>query len=96
MSTVPGCARAISCHSSECCDMPEASICETRLYSLPTRPSIFSHFGLFGSPGGFVGLYEMWQAPHAMPMRNGGSTEPSNSFVARESSLPGRVDQALR
>jgi hypothetical protein len=24
--------RAISCHSSRCCDMPEARICEMRLY----------------------------------------------------------------
>ena len=32
VSTVPGRVRAINCHSSRCCDMPEARICETRLY----------------------------------------------------------------
>src|SRR5712691_4846667 len=32
VSTVPGRERAISCHSSRSCDMPEPSSCEMRLY----------------------------------------------------------------
>src|SRR5262249_15416746 len=59
VSTIPGRARAISCHSRTCGSIPEASICDTRLYWLPTSPSMFSHSGLLGSAGGFSGSYEM-------------------------------------
>src|SRR5215831_14619074 len=59
VSTVPGRARAISCHSRTCGSIPEASICDTRLYWLPTSPSMFSHSGLLGTAGGFSGSYEM-------------------------------------
>ena len=75
--------------------MPEASICDTRLYWLPTSPSMFSHLGLLGSAGGFSGSYEMWQAPHDMPMRNGGSIEPSNKRLKRESPLFSSSDRNL-
>src|SRR5262245_47251124 len=88
VSTTPGRDRAISCHSKTCCDIPEARICDTRLNWLPTSPSMFSHFGLLESEGGFRALYEMWQAPHDMPIRNGGSIEPSNRRLVRESPLP--------
>src|SRR5690242_9332611 len=56
VSTVPGRARAISCHSSRSCDMPEPSSCETRLNWLPTSPSMFFHSGALGLAGGFSGL----------------------------------------
>src|SRR5258705_12902156 len=55
VSTVPGRERAISCHSKRSCDMPDPSICETRLNWLPIRPSMCSHFGRLGSAGGFAG-----------------------------------------
>src|SRR2546423_3479697 len=67
------------CHSSRCCDMPEARICEMRLYWVPTSPSMFSHFGLLASAGVLSGSSEMWQAPHDMPMRNCGSDGTPNS-----------------
>ena len=55
VSTTPGRARATSCHSRRFFDMPEPSMTETMLYWLPTNPSMFSHFGLSGSSGGFSG-----------------------------------------
>src|ERR1700674_235332 len=55
VSTVPGRERAMSCHSRRCCDMPDASICDTRLNWLPTRPSTFFHSGAPTFAGGFSG-----------------------------------------
>ena len=55
VSTMPGRARAISCHSSRCGERPLPSMFEMRLYWLPTRASMFSHAGSAGSAGGFVG-----------------------------------------
>ena len=55
VSTMPGRARAISCHSSRCGDSPLPSRFETRLYWLPTSASMFSQAGFDGSAGGFCG-----------------------------------------
>ena len=55
VSTMPGRARAISCHSRRRGDMPEPSMLETRLYWLPTSPSMLSQLGWFGSAGGCSG-----------------------------------------
>ena len=55
VSTIPGRARAISCHSSRCGERPLPSRFETRLYWLPTSASMFSQPGLVGSAGGLSG-----------------------------------------
>ena len=55
VSTIPGRARAISCHSSRCGEIPLPSMFDTRLYWLPTSASMFSQLGCFGSAGGFSG-----------------------------------------
>ncbi len=55
VSTIPGRARAMSCHSSRCGDIPLPSMLEMRLYWLPTSASMFSQAGWLGSAGGFSG-----------------------------------------
>ena len=56
-----------------------------RAYWLPSAPLMFSHSGWAGSFGGFSGSNEMWQEPQAMPIRNGGSIEPSARRFSAES-----------
>ena len=55
VSTMPGRARAMSCHSSRCGERPLPRSSETRLYWLPTSASMFSQAGCVGSSGGFSG-----------------------------------------
>src|SRR5215831_6732447 len=45
VSTIPGRARAMSCHSKLCFGMPEPKRLEIRLYWLPTSALMFAHFG---------------------------------------------------
>src|SRR5687768_13649647 len=60
VSEVPGRACANICHSSVLLGMPETMISEMRVYWLPTRPLMFSHFGWAGSSGGLSGSKAMW------------------------------------
>ncbi len=69
------------------CDMPEPRISEMREYWLPMAPLMFSHLGWAGSLGGFSGSNAMWHEPQAVPIRNGGSIEPSARRLTRESLL---------
>ena len=92
VSTVPGRATEKTCHSSVSGGMPDTKISEMRRYWLPTVPLMFSHDGLAGSGGGRSGSKAMWQPPHAMPIRNGGSTDPSIRRLTRESARPGSVE----
>jgi hypothetical protein len=59
--------------------MPDVRISETREYWLPIAPFRFSQRGLAGSCGGFSGSNAMWHEPQLVPIRNGGSIEPSAS-----------------
>ena len=69
--------------------MPETMISEKREYWLPTSALMFSHFGFAGSAGGLSGSKAMWQEPQEVPIRNGGSIEPSSSRLTCASpSLP--------
>src|SRR5262245_6304408 len=77
VSEVPGRACANTCHSSELRGMPETMISETRAYWLPTSALMFSHFGFAGSSGGLSGSNAMWQEPQLVPIRKGGSIDPS-------------------
>ena len=65
--------------------MPDPNTSDSRLYWAPSSPLMFSGFGFAGSLGGFNGSRLMWQVPQAIPIRNGGSTEPSISLFFRES-----------
>src|SRR5262249_40287174 len=42
---------------------------------LPRLAARFSHRGFSGSAGGLIGLNPMWQKPHDIPIKYGGSTE---------------------
>src|SRR5690606_12426739 len=95
VSEVPGRACANICHSSVFAAMPYTMISEMRVYWLPTRPLMFSHFGFAGSSGGLSGSNAMWHDPHDVPMRNGGSTEPSCSRLAGASPLFAFLSAAL-
>ena len=63
--------------------MPDPRISEMRRYWLPIAPLMFSHFGRAGSAGGFSGSNAMWHEPQDVPIRNGGSIEPSASRRTR-------------
>ena len=76
--------------------MPEVRTSEMREYWLPWAPLMFSHFGLAGSLGGLRGSNAMWQEPQAVPMRNGGSIEPSASRLSSLSLDFGSFDSAPR
>ena len=56
VSTMPGRARAMSCHSRRCGESPLPRSSEMRLYWLPTSASMFSQAGWLGSAGGLSGL----------------------------------------
>src|SRR3954470_17199458 len=45
-------------------------------YCAPTFEARFSHFGLFGSAGGRVGLGPTWQKAQDMPTRYGRTRSP--------------------
>src|SRR2546423_319999 len=77
VSTIPGRACAKTWYSMARGETPDPRICEKREYWFPTVPEIFSSLGLAGSLGGCSGLNAIWHDPHDMPIRNGGSTEPS-------------------
>ena len=64
-----------------------------RVYWLPTSALRFSHFGLAGSSGGLSGSNAMWQEPQDVPIRKGGSIEPSERRVAGGS--PGALLSAI-
>src|SRR5215203_51096 len=89
VSTVPGRSCEKSCHSKLSLGVPEAMISEERTYWLPTAPFRFSQRGLDGSLGGLSGSNAMWQAPQAMPMRNGGSIDASARWLTFMSGLLG-------
>jgi len=57
--------------------MPEPRISDMRVYWLPIAPLMFDHCGCEGSCGGLSGSKAMWHEPQEMPIRNGGSMEPS-------------------
>src|SRR5258706_15504847 len=73
VSVTPGRACANICHSRLVFAMPEPSSSDIRVYWLPIRPLMFSHFGCAGSAGGFNGSNAMWHEPQVVPIRNGGS-----------------------
>src|SRR5262245_43223937 len=79
VSDVPGRAWAYIWYSSELCGIPEPRSSEMRRYWFPIAPLMFSHFGCAASAGGLSGSNAMWQEPQEVPIRNGGSTEPSAS-----------------
>ena len=76
--------------------MPDVRTSETREYWLPSAPLRFSHCGLAGSFGGFSGSNAMWHEPHAVPIRNGGSIEPSARRFSAESLDFGSFERAPR
>ena len=92
VSDVPGRACEYIWYSSESYGIPEPSSSEMRRYWLPTAPLMFSHFGRSGSAGGLSGSNAMWQEPQEVPIRNGGSIEPSASRRTRESADFGSAD----
>src|SRR5262245_47513297 len=96
VSDVPGRACANICASSVVPDMPEVRISETREYWLPIAPLMFSQRGLAGSFGGFSGSNAMWHEPQLVPIRNGGSIEPSASRFIPASLDLGLVDKRPR
>ena len=75
--------------------MPEPSSSEMRRYWLPITPLMFSHLGWAGSAGGLSGSNAMWHEPQEVPMRNGGSIEPSASRRTRESADFGSADRVF-
>src|SRR5512132_4063520 len=96
VSEVPGRACANICASSVVPDMPDVMISDMREYWLPMAPLMFSHFGWAASLGGFRGSNEMWHEPHAVPMRNGGSIEPSARRFMALSLLFGSLEMRPR
>ena len=64
-----------------------------REYWLPCAPLMFSHWGWAGSFGGLRGSNAMWHAPHAVPIRNGGSIEPSANRLSLLSLKRGSFDK---
>ena len=96
VSEVPGRACENICASSVAPDMPDVRISETRVYWFPSAPLRFSHCGLAVSFGGFNGSNAMWHEPHAVPIRNGGSIEPSARRLSAESLDFGSFDRAPR
>src|SRR5512134_2610034 len=85
VSEVPGRACAKICHSGLSVGMPDTISSEMRRYWLPTPPLMFSHLGCSASLGGLSGSKAMWHEPQDVPIRNGGSTEPSDMRLVRPS-----------
>jgi hypothetical protein len=89
VSVTPGRACANIWYSRLLIGIPEPSSSDMRVYWLPIRPLMFSHFGCAGSAGGLSGSKAMWHEPQEVPIRKGGSTEASASLLTRWSdSMP--------